>query len=270
MALDKTSFVPLYYQLADRLRDQMTSNTLRVGEPIPSESELIRLYGISRGTVREALRILCREGLIERQKGVGTFVTSQKIEHDTGNVMSFSRIMLLSGRTPSAKVLEVREFSAPGFVCSKLRLSGDEKIVFIKRLRYGDDEALLIEHSYFRLDVGQKLMNEDMHRSLYKILQEKYGYRLSKSEHTIEASTAEEEDADLLGIEVGRPVLILSRLVFLANNAPVEYAMDIYRADRTKFKIQTMMSMEDEHARMDKFHQEYDTVLPNLPIGKVK
>ncbi len=86
----------------------------------------------------------------------------------------------------------------------------------------------------------------------------------------VKASTAEEEDADLLGIEVGRPVLILSRLVFLANNAPVEYAMDIYRADRTKFKIQTMMSMEDEHARMDKFHQEYDTVLPNLPIGKVK
>jgi len=269
MSLDKTSFVPLYYQLADHLRDKMINNTLRIGEPIPSENELIRQYGISRGTVREALRILSREGLIERQKGVGTFVTSQKIEHDTGNVMSFSRIMLLTGRTPSAKVLEAREFSAPGFVCSKLRLSGDDRIVFIKRLRYGDEEALLIEHSYFRLDVGHKLMNEDLHRSLYRTLQEKYGYELSKSEHTIEASTAEEEDAELLGIEVGRPVLILSRLVFLADNTPVEYAMDVYRADRTKFKIQTMMRMVDEHSRIEKkFQQESDTAIATFPGEK--
>jgi len=245
MSLDKSSFVPLYYQLADILRDKILNGEIRSGEIFPSENDLIREYGISRGTVREALRILGHEGLIERRKGIGTFVSAPKIEHETGDVIGFSRVMQMTGKTPSAKLLEIREFKAPYFVRKRLELEDGESVVFVKRLRFGDNEALLLEHSYFRRDIGRKLLEEDLSKSIYALLQEKFHYRLYRSENTIEAQLAEEDDADILGIEPGNPVLVLKRLVFLEDDTPFEYAEDIYRADRTKFKIQAHMNMAE-------------------------
>lgn len=236
--LDKASFVPLYYQLADLLREHILDNALKAGEAMPSEYDLMRQYQISRGTVREAMRILNHEGLIERRKGVGTFVNAPKIEHETGKVMGFSRVMQMSGKRPSAQVLEFRELKATAFLQEKLLMKSDEKVVLLKRLRFGDDEALLLEHSYFRMDVATRLKGEDLCSSVYGILREKHNYHLHRAENTIEAQLAEEEEAELLGIEIGEPVLILKRLVYFENeDVPFEYAEDIYRADRTKFKI---------------------------------
>lgn len=236
--LDKASFVPLYYQLADLLREHILDNALKAGEAMPSEYDLMRQYQISRGTVREAMRILNHEGLIERRKGVGTFVNAPKIEHETGKVMGFSRVMQMSGKRPSAQVLEFRELKAPAFLQEKLQISPNEKVALLKRLRYGDDEALLLEHSYFRMDVATSLQGEDLCSSVYNILREKYHFQLHRAENTIEAQLAEADEAELLGIEIGDPVLLLKRLVYFQNDdLPFEYAEDIYRADRTKFKI---------------------------------
>ena len=254
MGLDKTSFVPLYYQLADLLRDKILDGTLKVGKPFPSENDLIREYGISRGTVREALRILGHEGLIERRKGIGTFVNAPKIEHETGRVLGFSRVIQMTGKRPSAKLIEIREFKAPDFVRVKMGLPEGEAVVFVKRLRFADDEAILLEHSYFRKDIGEKLLDEDLSCSIYSILQEKFNYKLYRSENTIEAQMVEDDDADLLGIEVGNPVLVLKRIVYLDDETPFEYAKDIYRADRTKFKVHAHLGHMSEKTLVENFH----------------
>ncbi len=236
--LDKASFVPLYYQLADLLREHISGNALKAGEAMPSEYDLMRQYQISRGTVREAMRLLNHEGLIERRKGIGTFVNAPKIEHETGKVMGFSRVMQMSGKRPSARVVEFKELKATVFLRAKLQLGSHEKIMLLKRLRYGDEEALLLEHSYYRLDVANSLKGENLSSSVYGILREKYNIHLHRAENTIEAKLAEEDEAELLGIEIGDPVLLLKRLVYFQNDdLPFEYAEDIYRADRTKFKI---------------------------------
>jgi len=137
--LDKKSYIPLYHQLADELRKKMTGQRYKTGRALPSESTLCTRYGISRGTVREALRVLLREGLIERQKGLGTFVASTKIVHEAGTVMSFSRVMDASGKKPSAHVLEFRRYPAPDYIRSKLQLRPGAEIVYMQRLRFGDD-----------------------------------------------------------------------------------------------------------------------------------
>jgi len=239
MTLDKKSFIPLYHQLAEKLRDLILMHHFKAGQSIPSENELCEQYQISRGTVREALRILHREGLIERQKGLGTFVTSTKIVHESNKVMSFSQVMHAIGKKPSAKLLQFRQFPAPDYIRAKLQLSPGQEIVFLQRLRYGDNEPLMLEHTYFRSDIGQKLKDEDLSGPIYPILEEKYHFVFRRSEHTIEASLATKKDGKLLCIAAGKPVLIMNRLVFLDDDTPIEYAEDVYRADRAKFKMNT-------------------------------
>ena len=247
MGLDKKSFVPLYYQLADRLREDVTKGELVLGGPLPSENELMKKYDISRGTIREAMRILIRDGLIERKRGIGTFVVPPKIDHETNGITSFSRVMLKTGRRPSAKVLTLKTIPAPFHIAKYLRLTQNTNVVLIKRLRYANGESLMIERSYYREEIGQKLFNEDLSDSIYAMWQTKYHYRLGRSEKSLEVISVEQEDAKLLGIPKGSPVVILKRLVFFEQDYPIEYAEDIYRADRTVFKLQTGENVEEQY-----------------------
>ncbi len=235
--LDKKSYIPLYHQLADELRKKMTGQRYKAGRALPSESTLCTRYGISRGTVREALRVLLREGLIERQRGLGTFVASTKIVHEAGTVMSFSRVMDASGKKPSAHVLEFRCYPAPDYIRSKLQLRPGAEIVYMQRLRFGDNEPILLEHSYFRLEIGEKLQDLDLNGPIYNMLEEKYHYVFLRTEYAIEAALAGKNEGRLLTIGAGQPVLIMNRLVYLKDGMPVEYAEDVYRADRTRFKF---------------------------------
>ena len=98
--LDKKRPVPLYFQLAETLWEMMLIRPIETHRALASENELCERYAISRKTVREALRILDREGLIERQRGLGTFIASSKIVHESSKVMSFSRVMSAIGKKP--------------------------------------------------------------------------------------------------------------------------------------------------------------------------
>ena len=255
MVLDKTSFVPLYYQLADILRQQILNNSLQKGDLIPSENELMKQYGISRGTVREGIRLLSREGLLKRQRGVGTFVGFPKIEHDTAEVISFSRVLLSVGKKPSARVLEAKNVRPPSYVRDRLHLGAEEEATFIKRLRLGNGEALLLEHSFFRTDIGNNLLAEDLTFSIYKIIREKLCIQLCRSENTIEVSAADEGEAKLLGVPVGSPLMIFKRLVFSDADVPVEYAEDVYRGDRIAFKISAQLHDQEKNSKMEAFHK---------------
>lgn len=237
--IDTNSPIPLYYQLFEHLREQIMANLFKPGDSIPSESELIRDSGLSRGTVRQALQILTQEGLVERHPGRGTFVSYPKIEQNANRVMGFySNTIIESGKIPSAKIIEIKEFSAPELIRSKLQIGNDESIVFIKRLRKADDILLAIESSYFIYDVGQKLLKEDLLGSIYEILQKKYDYVIHRSENTIDASIADSETGGILGIETNNLIFVIRRLVFLNNGKPFEYSEDIIRADRIRFSIE--------------------------------
>jgi GntR family transcriptional regulator len=253
MNLDKESFVPLYYQLADLLRESFTKGELKPGEHIPSENELMKKYNISRGTIREAMRLLIKEGLIKRIKGVGTFVVPPKIEHETNGITSFSRVMLESGIRPSAEVLKLEYLPAPFHIAQALQLRPGEDVVLVKRLRFANAERLMIERSYYRKEIGQDLFNEDLTQSIYTMWQEKYHYKLSRSEKTLEVKTVSTKDSKLLEIPKNSPVVVLRRLVYFGEEYPIEYAEDTYRSDRTVFKFKTG-STTPESLKVEQFY----------------
>lgn len=262
MDLVKDSFVPLYYQLAERLREKISDKVYGPGEPIPSESELMKQYGISRGTVRQALQKLFQEGLIERYAGKGSFVAYPKIEQNAATEIGFfTQAMLNAGKVPSAKILEVNEFRSDHSLQAKLQLKDDMNVVLIKRLRFADNEPLAIESQHFRGDIGRKLLNEDLRRSIYKILQEKYHYILYRSVNSIEASLASEEIAKILNTHEGRPVLLIKRLVYLSDDKPFEYSEDIYRADRIRFSIEDLYKTDETKIEVATKTVNYDSNL---------
>ena len=246
MDLVKNSFVPLYFQLAERIREKISYNELKPGEPIPSESDLMKQYGISRGTVRQALQKLFQEGLIERYPGKGSFVAFPKIEQNASTEIGFfTQAMLNVGKVPSAKILEVNEFRADHSLQAKLQLKENQNVILVKRLRFADNEPLAIESQNFIEEVGRKLLDEDLRESIYKILQAKYHYILHRSINTIEASIASGDTAKLLNTLEGRPVLLIKRLVYLPDNKPFEYSEDIYRADRIRFSIEDVYNTDE-------------------------
>jgi len=238
MEINKSSVVPLYYQLADVLRKKITNKSIKPGETLPSESSLIREYEISRGTVRQAFQVLTQEGLIERHPGRGSFVCPAKINHDATKQMGFySQAMEGAGKVPSAKVLDLKEIPVPKFIQEKLGLGENETVVFLKRLRFADDEPVAVENEYFKKEIGRQLFDEDLNGSIYKILQEKYKYVIYRSQNTIEASLADSETANLIGVVKNSPILVVRRLVFSSDGKPYEYSKDIFRADKIRFSV---------------------------------
>ena len=132
-------------------------------------------------------------------------------------------------------------------------MTDDAKVCLVKRLRFADDEPLLLEYSYFRKDVGDRLQNEDLTNSIYSLLEKKFGLVLNRSVNTVEAQLAKEEEAAILGVSEGSPVLVLRRIVYFEEETPFEYAKDIYRADRTKFKIRTHQGHLIEKSPIESF-----------------
>ena len=242
MELDKKSFIPLYHQLADVLREKIESGEWVAGEAIPSEASLMEAYGISRGTVREAIKLLVWEGLLVTLKGKGTYVATPKIAQDTRRVIGFTKLMIELGHVPTAKVLNFEHLPAPKIIAEKLRIPPESPVTLVQRLRMGDGEPLVLEHSYYRYDVGKHLSEEDLRGSIYDVAEMRFGVRVVYAEQEIEATIAAEEEASLLGVEVGAPLLLLRRVAYSQGNRPLEYAEDLYRADRTRFHVTTDLS----------------------------
>jgi GntR family transcriptional regulator len=238
MTIDKKSIIPMYFQLADFLREKIHTSQYSPGDLLPSEFELMTQFEISRGTVRQAIQQLELEGLLERFKGKGTFVSVPKIEQDASKQMGFfTKSMQEVGITPTAKVLSIKETAAPKIVQKMFGLTSGENIIVVKRLRLVNDEPWAIELEYFRHDVGNKLMAEDLTGSIYEILQEKYSYIIYHSKNTIEAIIADEDQANLLNVRPGSPLFEVKRLVYIKDGPPFEYAIDLLRGDRIKFSI---------------------------------
>src|SRR3954451_20293757 len=125
MHLDKSLPIPLYYQLAETLRERIESNALKPGSQLPSERELSEQLGISRMTVRQAITYLAQKGTLVIKPGVGTFVAEPKLTYDDLHLLGFTEEMMTQGRVVSSRVLEQAVVLPPEGVSAKLALSAE-------------------------------------------------------------------------------------------------------------------------------------------------
>jgi GntR family transcriptional regulator len=248
--LDKNSPIPLYYQLAEQIRERVDAGELKPDDQIPPERELGEQHGISRMTVRQAVNYLVRQGVLVSRPGIGTFVAAPKLTYDAFHLLGFTEKMMGEGLPIQSRVLEQALVEPPHHVATRLRLRPGQKTVKIMRLRSSPQEALLLETVYVVSALCPGLEKVDLTRkSLYVLLEQKYRLRLARAQQTLEATAANDFEAPLFGLEVGAPMILLEGVTYAANNQPVEYFKAVYRGDRFKFE---MDSHRDSAANLER------------------
>lgn len=237
--IDKNSPVPIYYQLEEEIRYLIQSEQLKSGDLLPSERELAEKYDISRMTIRQATNNLVMQGLINREKGKGTFVSEKKFEQDLSGLTSFNEDMSQYGRKPSNTLIGIRAFTDDTIVASTLNVSSKDEIYEIKRIRMADNEPIALETVFTPREIVGNLNYEDVTTSFYDFLEQKLQLKIAYGNQTIESSLANEEEIKYLNIKKGDPILLMQRISFLKDEeeTPVEYVKSAYRADKYKFKM---------------------------------
>ena len=238
--IDKTLPIPYYYQIAESLRQAIRDLEVssREGEiALPSEPELCRRFQVSRGVVRQALQLLEREGLVRRERGRGTFVTRKRLEHELTRLCSVTEDMQARGWSPGARLLGMRAVDPPLHVRHSLQLATEEEVWEVYRLRLADAEPVSLQWCYIPVRVTPGLDQHDLTGSLWALFADRYGLTLAMAEQTVRARGATPEEADLLDIDEGDAVFVITRTIYDGTGAPVQYLHSLWRADRYDFTV---------------------------------
>lgn len=199
------------------------------GSPAPSERELVQHFGVARMTVRQALDALVAEGLLERIPGRGTFVARAKIDVQV-RLSSYTEEMARRGMRPGSRTLLARlEAAGPG-VARALEINEGDKVVHWQRLRLADDTPMCIEDAFMADALVPGFLENPLPESLYVELHRRE-LLPSWGEDSVDAAVARPEEAELLGIAPGSPLLRIARRAF-AGNVAVEVSRSTFRADR--------------------------------------
>jgi GntR family transcriptional regulator len=231
--LDKSSFIPLYFQIQDRLLKEIQSGGLQAGDLLPGEEDLCRLYGVSRMTARQSLQALKHQGLVRSEKGRGTFVVQPKVEKQIAHLSGFSAEMRSLGMKPSSRILEQATKPASPEIALRLGVSPGLPLLEIHRLRLADALPLAIEKVWLSLAEFPGIEKIDFTRtSLYETLRERYGIRVGSADEVIEARVPTQREAKLLEMGSRLSLLVISRTIRTVQGKPVEAALSLYRGDR--------------------------------------
>ncbi|MDR7871394.1 MAG: GntR family transcriptional regulator [Tissierellaceae bacterium] len=237
-SLNPEDIIPLYQQLKMILKDKITNGEYKPNQKIPSETQLSQIFNVSRITVRNAISELVEEDLLVKKQGKGTFVSTRKIEDNILEDISFSLTCEINQVRPGSKIINNIIIRASERDIKELGLTENDKVVYIKRIRYANDEPIVIEHNYFP-EKFSFLIDEDLeNQSLYELLKKKCNVTRKASKKTIEISIASEDEASLLHISKGEPLLLHREIVFDENNEPIHRTKQLILGEKFKFVVQ--------------------------------
>lgn len=233
MPLDFSNSIPLHIQLKDILEKKIVDVTL--SGQIPSERQLMEEYNVSRSTVREAINLLVREGVLEKRHGKGTFVSLKPIHDWLGNLSSTTETIRNMGMKPGAKLITHYKTVPSTYVQEQ---TGFQEAYFIKRVRYADDIPLGVERHYYPIAIGEELIKYDLDdATLYDLVENELGIKFAEANQSISSGPLLKEDRGLLEIDPDTYVLIAERLIKNQDGNVIELEEAFYRSDMYSFKI---------------------------------
>jgi len=229
---------PLYAQIKDHLRERILDGTYAPHAQMPSESDMMASFGVSRITVRQALNDLQNEGLIFRVHGKGTFVSKPKAFQDLGRLQGFGEAMRRMGYETFSRVISLREVKPSVQVRERLQLGPRDKVCELQRLRFLNREPISLDVSYLPASLGARLAKEDLaSRDVFVILENDYGLALGHADLQIGSMLADDRLADQLQVAAGAPVLFIERTTHTADGTPIDHEHLYYRGDAFNYKV---------------------------------
>jgi GntR family transcriptional regulator len=230
-------------RVANAIREQIHSGKLQRGSQLRGEVEFARELGVSRQTLREATRLLTREGLLTIRHGVGTFVTERQehLSSPLDNMNSMSALIREHGGEARVDGLKVRRIPATTEIASALRIPEASAVAEIFRLRLIGDKPLVVAYDYIALldDAEWKLplIKTFDGGSIYTFIETKLKTQLAFSEAKVAAAAANKKHASLLNVRAGFPLLLMREVQFEMTNTPCLYSVIYHNSDLVEFTI---------------------------------
>ena len=238
LQLNSKNAEPLYRQLEKYFRSAIISGELKPGDKIPTEEELSKQFKVSRITVRNAISLLAEDGLLVKHQGRGTFVSKPKIARDIIPVINFTLNSKINGRRPGCNTISIREVPASTVDQEAFHIPAGGKMIEIARVRYMDDEPVVIEIDYFDHRFTGLLKKKTFNESLYAYLEKEYGLIPSSASKTLEITVATKKEAELLDISCGSPLFLRKGLVRDQDGKPLHRSIQKIVGHNYKFLIE--------------------------------
>lgn len=232
------SDIPLYSQLVNIIKRNITAGTLMPGDLIPSESEMCKAFDISRSTVRQAVGMLEDEGLVVRKQGKGTYVAEPKMRRKTEKLYSFTTEVLSLGLTPSSKLIEYDVIEPTPDIVKMLELEDPATPVYkFSRIRYVDGEALILESSFYPQYLYPELTRPMLEESSFYALLFDRGIVPYEAVDSYEAVVMSRREAELLGCRPRSAAFSVQRVTRTEDGHPYEFTQSLIRGDRVKLDV---------------------------------
>jgi len=238
VAAPAPTFSPLYQQIKALITQSLQSGEWKPGEMIPSEVELANRYKVSQGTVRKAIDELAADNLVMRRQGKGTFVSTH---HEARAHIRFLRLRPDEGvpHYPESRFLEVKRLRAPADVARLLELKSGDAIIYIKRVQSFDGIPTIIEEQWLPGQLFKGLTAERLSEykgPMYGLFESEFGTRMIRADEKVRAVVAGPDEAALLQVEPGTPLLSAERVSFTYGDKPVELRRGLYLTTRHHYQ----------------------------------
>lgn len=235
IALDRSSPVPLYHQVASAFERAIREGSLPPETKLENEIALAQRYSLSRPTMRQAMDQLVRDGLVVRRRGVGTQVVGPPVRRNL-KLSSLYNDLQEEGADPKTTVVYLENITADEGICEKLGLSTGATVQHLLRLRQVDGRALALMENWIPPEIAELTEEVLEHDGLYNLLR-KAGVDFRMAHQTVGAAAADAEQAEQLAVAEGSPLVLMERTALDSRGSAVECGRHLYRADRYSFDI---------------------------------
>lgn len=240
LTLGSDQRLPLYQRLRDEILAKISSGEWRPGEPIPTEAELTKTYSVAIGTVRKAVDTLVADGLLQRSQGRGTYVRRPDFN---SSFFRFFRQVNSSGehQVPQSRIVSLSLEQAPAEVIEALKLSTTDAVIRMQRVRTSGERAIFTEVIWLPASRFAKLLEidpQDFGNLLYPFYEEQCGQLVASAKETLTVELADAQTGAALGIDSGKPVVVIERTALSYDNTPLEYRISRGAADTFRYQIE--------------------------------
>lgn len=230
IALDRDSPVPLYFQLAQQIENEIHTGVLRTGDRLENEVKIAEELGLSRPTVRAAFGYLVDRGLVQRRRGQGTTVTKEKVSRNV-KLTSLFDDLAAAGKAPTTKVLHNEVIRPSDLVKEVLEIPDGQLVIYLERLRFGDGEPIALLHNYIptsMVTLSSEMLEE---HGFYELLKAA-GIHPDHANQRISAKNSSAVEARFFDEPKGTALLTMERTTYDERGRAIEFAQHVYRASR--------------------------------------
>ena len=228
--------IPAYRRIEAAIRNVIEAGKLKPGDVVTSERELARVHDVSLMTARQALVSLEREGVVERRRGVGTFVAAPKIHFN--KLMSYTEQMGSRRLASESKILFAKVIDDEPEATARLSISPKSQLLKLERLRQVAGEPFALETCYLSAAQFSGLLSAQLQTaSLFGTLERDYAVELGYSDEEVDATMADPSMAELLGVPKREPLLRIRQVIYSTKGVVILYVLGLYRSDRHNLLI---------------------------------